>query len=787
MCPIANAKNDTIVLPNNLKYSAQVLYDSVCTHIDSGRIEIAEQKLRSILSGLNEGIFEECTDEEAMRHLQYKSHVALANLAMAEKKIKELTNEMKYFETVDTIYGLSVWFLHPDLNRNHYDSLSVSKTYDNSAWVVYDSVCTLMNKGMISRAEIGLWTILEGTDEGLFMECSDDLAMKQLKYKSHVILANIAMAETRLDELDEALSFFKKNECFGLPVCFTNPFINDTMIVEAIEEKPYSAWATYDSVVNHIHGGEIELAKSKLARILSDLDKGKFEECSDEHTTRLLQYKSHVILANIAFAEKDSWDLDREVSFFVHADTSHREWKRARFAATHFKHKYYQLLKNRKYGKVVGDWVSLWKNKDGIPMVWIRFFISGNTLRAELKDCAMKSFLSTKYPALTDNIAIDNLGNTIEVDFGDSRLRPGLQFLPNAAIDIVNDASNMFSEAIARQSTAKSGTPYTSEATLKQLGVDMAATLAVALLTQLSVTKETVVSESFVMEQISPEFYMAKINLHSLTVYSDGRRNDDFQWAEIPIIHLYPNETQDFSKGHFDKSIIQPIGLITDELLWEITEENYETKRSIATDIIYGCMGICNVENTQFDGNFYFLGRDINHKFNSTFSTSFTGVAQSSNLFGLKEKPVNPRTNHSEANLYITPLRGEFKTIISPTECITFTGDWNAEEKCGNGLLSYVSTDAPEFNFTYEGTIWKGYPHGLGIWQGEGYRYVGWFYEGKKFGYGTMLQDDGRQMQGFVKESGTMVFEDAVTDEMRKDFNNKVNEIATHKYKVLDE
>ena len=574
----------------------------------------------------------------------------------------------------------------------------------------------------------------------------------------------------------------------GLSVCFLNPILadaqNDTIIATTSHEL--SAWNLYDSVCKYIDSGRTELAKSKLKRILRDLDQGKFVECSDEHTKRLLQYKSHVVLANIAFAEKKTWDLDQEVSFFNTVDTTYREWEKARFAATHFKHKYYQLM-NGKFGRVVGDWVSLWQNKDGIPMVWIRFFILGNTLHAELRDCAMKSLLSTKYPALTNNIAIDNLENTIEVDFGDSRLRPGLQFLPNAAIDIVNDASNMFSEAIARQSTAKSGTPYTSDATLKQLGVNTAATLAVALLAQLSVTKETVVSESFVMEQISPEFYMAKIKLHSLNVYSDGRSDDDFQWAEIPVIHIYPNEKQDFSKGHFDKSIRQPIGLVTDELLWGNTEREDEIAKNITTDIIYGYMGICNVENTQFDGNFYFLGKDINHKFNSTFSTFFTGLVRSNNLFGLKEKPVNPRTNHSEPNLFITPLRGVFKTIISPTECITFTGDWNAEGKSGNGLLSYVSTDAPEFNFTYEGTIWKGYPHGLGIWQGDGFRYVGWFYKGTKFGYGTMIYEDGRQTQGFVTEGGSMISEDAVTDEMKKDFNNKVNEIATHKYNILDE
>lgn len=782
---IANTQNDTIIVPSNHKFSAYNLYDSICMHINSGRVELAEHYLRSLLNGLDEDLFEECTDEKAVKQLQYNSHVALANLAIVQKRIKELSHEMSFFETIDTTYGLSVWFLHPDIYKNHYDSISLTKTYDNSAWVVYDSVCTLMNNGMISHAEIGLWTILEGIDEGRFMECIDGLAVKQLKYKSHVILANIAMAEKRLDELKEELLFFKQADCFELAVCFVNPFINDTT-TKIIEEKPYSAWATYDSVVNCIYSGEVELAKSKLKRILSDLDKGRFEECPDEHTVRLLQYKSHVVLANIAFAEKDLWNLDREVSFFIQADTSYKEWKRAKFAATHFRHKYYQLT-NGKFGRVVGDWVSLWQNKDGIPMVWIRFFISGNTLYAELKDCAMKSLLSSKYPALTDNIAIDNLGNTIEVDFGDSKLRSGLQFLPNAAIDIVNDASNMLSEVIARQSTAKSGTPYTGDATLKQLGVDAFATLAVALISQLSVTKETVVSESFVMEQISPEFYIAKIKLSSLTVYSDGRHNDDFQWAEIPIIHLYPHEAQDFSKGHFNKSIIQPIGLVTDELLWENTEKDDEIAKSIATDIIYGLMGICNVEDTQFDGNFYFLGKDINHKFNSTFSTIFTGLAQSSNLFGLKEKPVNPRTNCSEANLFITPLRGVFKTIISPTECITFTGDWNAEEKCGNGLLSYVSTDAPEFNFTYEGTIWKGYPHGLGIWQGDGFQYVGWFYEGIKFGYGTMMYEDGRQTQGFVTEGGSMVSEDAVTEEMEKDFNNKVNKIATHKYKILDE
>jgi len=781
---IADAQNDTVIVTSNYEYSAWALYDSVCVNMDSGRVELAESELRRILDGIEKGEFVECADEEAVKQLQYKSHVVMANIAMAEKRVKELSDEVLFFENADTTYGLSVWFLHPNMDDIQEDSVFVSRNYENSAWVLYDSICTHMDRGNIDRAEIELWTILEGIDEGEFLESSDEQAVKLLKYKSHVVVANIAMAEKRMDELYEELLFFKNADCFGLSVCFVNPGLNEEEFEE--EEQIYSAWVLYDSVVGHINQGEVALAKSKLNTILEDFDEGKFVECADDHTVRLLQYKSHVVLANIAFAEKRTWDLDREIAFFLNADTTQSEWKRARYAATHFKHKNYQLSKGR-FGKVVGDWVSTWKNKDGIPMVWIRFSVSNNTLYAELKDCAVKGLLSTKYSAYTNNIALDNVKNIVEVNFGDSRLRPGLQFLPSAAIDIVNDASNMFSEAIARQSTAKTGTPYTPETALKQAGVDLAAGAAIALIAQLSVTKETVVSVSFVMEQISPEIYMAKIKWRSLTAFSDGRSNDEFQWAEIPVLHLYSQEELDFSKGHCRESLIKSGKTLTEELLWEGSEDSDKISNGIMDDINYSANGICNVESTQFDGDFYFLGKDINHKFNSTFSTFFSGLAGSKSLWGCKEKPINQRTNRSEANPYIIPYRGVFKTVISPTECVTFIGDWNAWEKCGNGQLSYVSTASPEFNFTYEGTIWKGYPHGLGIWQGDGFRYVGWFFEGEKFGYGTMSYDDGTETQGFVTAGGYMISDKTVTEEMKREFDNKVNEISTHKYKVINE
>lgn len=574
---------------------------------------------------------------------------------------------------------------------------------------------------------------------------------------------------------------------FVLSVVFFDPCLtnaqNEIFVIKNKHNE--SALELFDSVVYQINNGDVVHAKSGLWRLLDGIDRGEFEECSQEHTIRLLQYKSHLILSNIAFAEKNMWDLDREVSFFNDADTTKSEWKRARYVATHFKHKYYQL-QNGMFGKVVGDWVSLWQNKEGIPMVWIRFSVSDNTLHAELKECAMKSMLSTKYPAFTDYIALDNMKDVVEVNFGDSRLRPGMQFLPSVAIDIVNDASNMLSEAIARQSVSKTGTPYSSDALWKQLGVDAAAGLATALIMQLSVTKETVVSESFVMERIGPELYNAKIRLRSLTAYSDGRSSDEFQWAEIPLIHLYAQEEQDFTKGHFDESIKKSFELLRDELLWDNSDEK-EVSESIKNDLIYGYMGVCNVENTQIMNPFYFLGIDINIHPNSTYSTSFSGLAHAQSLFGHKEEPINPRTNRSEVNTNIVPLRGTFKTIISPNECVTFTGDWNASEKCGNGLLSYVNTSSPEFNFTYEGTIRKGYPHGLGIWQGDGFRYVGWFYKGKKFGYGTMSYDDGREERGFVTTFGDMVNELMVTDAMKEDFNEKVNDISKLKYQVLDD
>ena len=128
-----------------------------------------------------------------------------------------------------------------------------------------------------------------------------------------------------------------------------------------------------------------------------------------------------------------------------------------------------------------------------------------------------------------------------------------------------------------------------------------------------------------------------------------------------------------------------------------------------------------------------------------------------------------------------------FQTVLSPYECVTFTGDWCDQDESGNGLLSYVNTYTPEFSFTYEGTIRRGYPHGLGIWQGDGFRFVGWFYKGKKFGYGTMCYEDGSEERGFVTKDGSMIPESRVTLEMKEDFNNKVEDIASDRYQGISD
>lgn len=575
----------------------------------------------------------------------------------------------------------------------------------------------------------------------------------------------------------------------GLAVCFLAPRADaQNKARPTVQNRGDSPWIAYDNVVDHIKKGETELAKSELKSILDGIDKGRFSKQSDEHTTRLLQYKSHVILANLAFAEKRIDDLDDELLFFENADTTKIEWRRAGFTARHFKHKYYQLSKG-KFGKVIGDWVSPWKNHLGTPMVWIRIFESDNTLFAELKDCGIKTLLSTKYPQITNKIALDNVKNVLEIHFGDSRLMPGLQFLPSVAISTIKDASYMISESIARQSIAKHGTAYSSDALVKQLGTTLATTLVSALIAQLSVTKETMVSESIVMEQIYPEIYKANIKLRAITSSSNGKVDDNFDWTEILLIHLYPEEERDFSKGNFDKSMSETFQyLLCGELFWENTKESDEAAFSAIENIDFCNSGICNVENTLFKRPFYFLGNNINYEIRFVHTaTCFSGLAQSNDLFGLKEQPINPRTNTSEMNAHIIPLRGKFTTVLSPTECVTFIGDWNDSEKCGNGLLSYVNTDAPKFNFSYEGTIKKGYPHGLGIWQGTGFRYVGWFYEGEKFGYGTMSYDNGNEEQGFVTKEGNMIPEGMVTQEMIDEFNRKVDKISKHKFQILDE
>ena len=546
-----------------------------------------------------------------------------------------------------------------------------------------------------------------------------------------------------------------------------------------------SAREVYNNAVSLINSGEVEQAKRELKRILYEIDQGRCVDISDKHTIRAVQYKSHVILANVAFAEKNMDALDQEIAFFLDADTTKSEWKRALCAATHYKHKYFQL-QNGKYGKVLGDWVSPFYNSDGVPMVWIRVYLSGNTLCAELKDCGVKTMLDSKYASPTDKIALDNTQNIVEMNFGKSELMPGMQFLPGALVSMVNSMGNSLSEAVAWKSTKQNGTPYTGNALWKQTAIDGAVLLASALFARLSVTKETVASESFVMRKLSSEVYMTDIKLRSITAYSDGRSEEEFNWAEIPVFHLYPSEEMDFSKGNFGKNIITACQYVYYELGWDDTEENLKEAGSVAKDALSSLYAICNVEDTRFAHPFYFLGKDINFLSNSEpYATSFTGLAQARHLWGFKGEPINPLTGTSEINKYIIPLRGEFKTILSPYECVTFTGDLNNQDNGGNGLLTYVNTYSPEFSFTYEGTIKKGYPHGLGIWQGDDFRYVGWFYKGKKFGYGTMTYADGREEHGFVTEDGSMIPESMVTWEMKQDFNEKVNNIASDKYETI--
>lgn len=548
-----------------------------------------------------------------------------------------------------------------------------------------------------------------------------------------------------------------------------------------------SAREVYNNAVSLINSGEVEQAKKELKRILYEIDQGRCVESSDEPTIRSVQFKSHVILANIAFAEKNMEALDQEIAFFLDADTTKSEWENSAYTATHFKHKYYQLM-NGKYGKVLGDWVSPFYNNKGTPMVWIRVYLSNGTLFAELKDCAMKNALNSKYLHITDKIVVDNTQNIVEMNFGDSKLMPGMQFLPGAMVKMVNEMGDMLSEVVAWKSTMQKGTPYTGQAVLSQLAIDGAVLLTSALIAQLSVTKETVTSESFVMRQISSEVYLANIKLRNFTAYSDGRSKDEFNWAEIPVFHMYPSEEMDYSENHFEKSIVDAFQYIGEELKWDDSGESIKMSNSVGRDVLSSFTGICSVEDTGFDHPFYFLGKNINFSVRSgPYATFFTGLAKLDNLWGAKENPISPLTNKSEINKHIVPLRGEFKTILSPYECVTFTGDWYNQDKGGNGLLTYVNTYSPEFSFTYEGTIKKGYPHGLGIWQGDGFRYVGWFYRGKKFGYGTMTYPNGKEIQGFVTEDGSMIPESMVTWEMKQEFNEKVEDVTSDKYESITE
>lgn len=773
---LANAQNDIDSIPS-FEITASSLYDSICAHINRDDTELAKNELQLLLTVLE-------PDED---NLRFKSHVILINLAIAEKNYNELNNELSFFETADTTYRLSVCFSNPDIGNDIDDDIiRISKSFDNSAWIFYDTICTHVNKGDIELAKNELQLILDGLDNDEFVECTNSHIAEIIKYRSHIILANLAIAENRFDDLCKELLFFENSDAFGLPICFIDSSAIET-IIEEEEVQVYSAWALYDSVCEHINIGEVDLAESELRTILNDLDEGLFVECSNEHTVRLLQYKAHIILANIAYANKSLYHLQDELSFFKNADTTKVEWRRARYAEIHFQHKYYQLVRGR-YGKFVGDWVSFWKNGAGYPMIWIKVYLTDdNTIIAVLQDCAMKTLMGSKYEYdyYTNKIVLDNVQNIMEINFGNDKIMPGLQFLPSAAIKTINDLSDINSEAIARQSITKYGTPYTSEAMVKQLTNDMATLLASALIAQLSVTKETVTAESFVMEQIESEIYMAKVKLRVCTAWSDGRYKDELQWAEIPVFHLYPKEEKDFSPKNFKQSIIESYIQLSKELYWKESEENDYMATGIMKEMDYSYRGVCNVEHTQYIQPFYFLGENINAKYATT--SFFSGLALSSYLWGFNETPINPLTNKSEINYYITPLRGVFKVVISPTEYITFTGDWNHWEKCGNGVLCYVNTTSPDLSFTYEGTIMKGYPHGLGIWHGPDFSYVGWFFKGKRFGYGTMTYNDGHEEQGFFLEDGRLIYEQYVTEDLKKEFNNKVKKVSKHKYQILDE
>ena len=86
----------------NRQRSAQIAYKNCISQIYEGDLCKATDLLNTLLKGLQDRSYKECSDSSAVRSLQYNEHVVLANIAFAPKDKYALKAEVDFFNNVDT-------------------------------------------------------------------------------------------------------------------------------------------------------------------------------------------------------------------------------------------------------------------------------------------------------------------------------------------------------------------------------------------------------------------------------------------------------------------------------------------------------------------------------------------------------------------------------------------------------------------------------------------------------------------------------------------------------------
>ena len=86
----------------NRQRSARIAYKNCISQIYEGDLCKATDLLNTLLEGLQDRSYKECSDSSAVRSLQYNEHVVLANIAFAPKDKYALKAEVDFFNNVDT-------------------------------------------------------------------------------------------------------------------------------------------------------------------------------------------------------------------------------------------------------------------------------------------------------------------------------------------------------------------------------------------------------------------------------------------------------------------------------------------------------------------------------------------------------------------------------------------------------------------------------------------------------------------------------------------------------------